>query len=122
MTDRKPNIVLILTDDHRFDTSGALDNPNIQTPDIDELVRRGRAFTQAGICFLEQYTATDPYLLYLSLLARPPRPAQHAPGITLRRQKRRKDKTCPFYAIRAGGAYFNHDHSHPHTGCGIGWE
>ena len=45
----KPNIVLLFTDDQRFDTIGALGNPQIRTPHMDALVRRGTAFTHACI-------------------------------------------------------------------------
>ncbi|MBT3295382.1 MAG: sulfatase-like hydrolase/transferase [Verrucomicrobia bacterium] len=45
----KPNIVFFFTDDQRFDTIGALGNSAIQTPNIDQLVARGTAFTHAHI-------------------------------------------------------------------------
>ena len=44
-----PNILLLLTDDQRFDTIAALGNPNINTPHFDKLVARGTSFTQAHI-------------------------------------------------------------------------
>lgn len=44
-----PNILLILTDDQRFDTIAALGNREIRTPRIDRLVERGFAFTNAYI-------------------------------------------------------------------------
>ena len=40
-----PNILLINTDDQRFDTIRALGNPEIQTPALDGLVRRGFVFS-----------------------------------------------------------------------------
>lgn len=43
----KPNFVVILTDDQRLDTVRALGNSEIQTPNMDRLVRRGVAFTHA---------------------------------------------------------------------------
>ncbi|MFP4443703.1 MAG: sulfatase-like hydrolase/transferase [Spirochaetia bacterium] len=46
---KKPNIVFILTDDQRFNTIGALGNPEIKTPVLDSLVSRGMSFTQAHI-------------------------------------------------------------------------
>lgn len=46
MTDH-PNILLIFTDQQRFDTIGALGNPVIRTPHLDRLVREGTAFTSA---------------------------------------------------------------------------
>ncbi|MEI6500251.1 MAG: sulfatase-like hydrolase/transferase, partial [Armatimonadota bacterium] len=44
---RRPNILLIFTDQQRYDTIGALGNPVIQTPAMDSLVREGVAFTSA---------------------------------------------------------------------------
>ena len=46
---KKPNIVFFFTDDQRFDTIAALGNREIKTPNMDRLVRRGTAFTQAHI-------------------------------------------------------------------------
>jgi len=46
---KKPNIVFFFTDDQRFDTIAALNNPAIHTPHIDALVKRGTAFTRAHI-------------------------------------------------------------------------
>ena len=45
----KPNILLILTDDQRFNTIHALGNPEIQTPNLDRLAAEGAAFTHAHI-------------------------------------------------------------------------
>ena len=45
----RPNVLLILTDDQRFDTIHALGNPDIITPNMDWLAARGAAFTQAHI-------------------------------------------------------------------------
>ena len=45
----KPNIVLIVTDDQRFDALGCAGNPIVQTPHMDALARRGVHFTQACI-------------------------------------------------------------------------
>ena len=44
---RHPNVVLIVSDDQRPDTIAALGNPIIRTPGLDDLVRRGVAFTSA---------------------------------------------------------------------------
>ena len=41
----RPNVLLINTDDQRFDTIRALGNPEIQTPALDSLVRRGFVFS-----------------------------------------------------------------------------
>jgi arylsulfatase A-like enzyme len=44
---RRPNVVLLLTDDQRFDTLHALGNPVCQTPHLDSLVRAGVTFPNA---------------------------------------------------------------------------
>ncbi|MFW6189184.1 MAG: sulfatase-like hydrolase/transferase [Planctomycetota bacterium] len=49
MSADRPNIVFFFTDDQRFDTIGALGNERVSTPNMDELVRRGTAFTHAHI-------------------------------------------------------------------------
>lgn len=46
----RPNILLIFADDQRADTIGAWGNPNISTPNIDSLVKRGFSFKQ-NYCF-----------------------------------------------------------------------
>ncbi len=45
----KPNIILIMTDQQRADTIGALGAPWMQTPNLDRLAREGTAFTN---CFV----------------------------------------------------------------------
>ncbi len=45
----KPNVVVIYTDDQRFDTIHALGNQEISTPNMDRLVRQGTSFTHAHI-------------------------------------------------------------------------
>ncbi len=47
--DKLPNIVLIMTDQQRADTIGALGSPWAQTPHLDALFRQGCAFTN---CFV----------------------------------------------------------------------
>ena len=53
MSDR-PNILWYCTDQQRFDTIGALGNPRVRTPVVDDLVAKGVAFThtycQSPIC------------------------------------------------------------------------
>jgi arylsulfatase A-like enzyme len=46
---RRPNILVFLTDDQRFDTICALGNQQVITPAMDALVRDGTAFTHAHI-------------------------------------------------------------------------
>jgi arylsulfatase A-like enzyme len=48
-TTRKPNILFLFTDDQRFDTIRALGNDQIATPNMDRLVARGTACTDAYI-------------------------------------------------------------------------
>ncbi len=44
---RRPNVLLIVSDDQRPDTVHALGNPVIRTPHLDRLVREGTAFLRA---------------------------------------------------------------------------
>ena len=46
---KKPNIVFFFTDDQRFDTIGGLNNPAVETPNLDRLIERGTAFNNAYI-------------------------------------------------------------------------
>ena len=45
----QPNIVFILTDDHRYDLLGATGNKLIQTPHLDKLASDGILFTNAHV-------------------------------------------------------------------------
>ncbi len=45
----KPNFLFLFTDDQRFNTLNALGNPEVHTPNMDRLVRRGVAFTHSCI-------------------------------------------------------------------------
>lgn len=51
---KKPNILLIYSDQHRFDSLGCHGHPQVQTPNLDRLARDGadfpHAFTPAPIC------------------------------------------------------------------------
>lgn len=49
MSERRPNIILIITDQQRYDTIGALGFPFMETPAIDRLVNEGTAFTRCYI-------------------------------------------------------------------------
>jgi choline-sulfatase len=44
---RKPNVLLLVTDQQRFDTIAAMGNSHMYTPSLDRLVARGVAFTNA---------------------------------------------------------------------------
>ncbi len=54
MNAKPPNILWICTDQQRYDTIGGLNNPQVQTPNIDKLAASGvafeRAFCQSPIC------------------------------------------------------------------------
>ena len=45
----RPNFLFLFTDDQRFDTIRALGNPEVHTPTMDRLARRGMVFTHAMI-------------------------------------------------------------------------
>lgn len=46
---QKPNIIFLLTDDHRRDALGAMGNPIIQTPNLDRLAGEGLLFRNAYV-------------------------------------------------------------------------
>ncbi len=48
---RKPNFIVILTDDQRFDAVRANGNQTIHTPNLDRLFRQGKRFTNAHVVF-----------------------------------------------------------------------
>ena len=54
MTDERPNILWICSDQQRYDTISALNNSQLSTPNIDRLVATGvafeRAYCQSPIC------------------------------------------------------------------------
>jgi arylsulfatase len=56
----KPNVLFVMTDQQRFDTIAALGNAITYTPNMDRLVRRGVAFTNAystcPVCVPARYT------------------------------------------------------------------
>ena len=49
MSQQKPNVLFLLTDDQSYNTIHALGNSEIQTPNMDRLVQRGMTFTNAHI-------------------------------------------------------------------------
>ena len=49
MADNRPNIVLIITDQQRYDTINALGFPYMDTPNLDRLVNEGTVFTNSFI-------------------------------------------------------------------------
>lgn len=46
---RRPNVLMLYTDDQRYDSIGALGTPVVQTPNIDALMARGTVFTNPYI-------------------------------------------------------------------------
>jgi len=46
---KRPNILILFTDDQRFSTLNALNNPEVRTPNMDRLMRQGTTFTHAFI-------------------------------------------------------------------------
>lgn len=46
---RQMNVVVLVSDDQRWDSLGATGNPHIQTPHLDRLARTGVHFTQARV-------------------------------------------------------------------------
>ena len=52
--DKKPNIIFILTDDHRWDALGFAGNTLIRTPEMDRMAKEGvyyeNAFVTTPIC------------------------------------------------------------------------
>jgi choline-sulfatase len=56
----RPNVLFVMTDQQRFDTIAALGNGVVLTPNMDRLVRRGVAFTNAystcPVCLPARYT------------------------------------------------------------------
>ena len=49
MSDARPNIILIITDQQRYDTIKALGFPYMETPNLDRLVEEGVTFTNCHI-------------------------------------------------------------------------
>ncbi|MBI4556093.1 MAG: sulfatase-like hydrolase/transferase [Candidatus Hydrogenedentes bacterium] len=49
MAAKRPNVLFLFSDDQRFDTIRALGNPEILTPNLDQLVQEGTTFTHAHI-------------------------------------------------------------------------
>ncbi|MEE8170047.1 MAG: sulfatase-like hydrolase/transferase [Phycisphaerae bacterium] len=46
---QRPNILIVLTDDHRADALGCADHPFIKTPHLDRLAREGAIFERAYV-------------------------------------------------------------------------
>ena len=81
---RKPNFLILLTDDHGTDDAGCYGNPAVRTPNLDKLAAQGlrftRAFTPTAMC------APSRSALYTGLFPRRngahPNHSKVRPGIT----------------------------------------
>lgn len=87
--DARPNILWICTDQQRYDTIGALNNPHVSTPNIDRLVREGVAFNyaycQSPICTPSRasfLTGMYPAIVRLTRNGNDDFPAGHPPLVT----------------------------------------
>jgi arylsulfatase len=47
----RPNVLIVYTDQHRFDCLGCCGNPDVRTPNIDRLATEGVRFSHAFTCF-----------------------------------------------------------------------
>jgi len=58
--DKRPNIVFLLSDDHRFDAMGCMGNNQIKTPNLDRLAAKGivfeRYYNTTAICMASRAT------------------------------------------------------------------
>jgi len=52
--EKRPNVILVLTDDHRFDAMGFMGHPFLETPHMDRMAREGvhlaNAFVTTSLC------------------------------------------------------------------------
>jgi len=50
----KPNVLFVMTDQHRYECLGFHDHPIVKTPNLDRLAQKGvdfrRAYSQSAIC------------------------------------------------------------------------
>lgn len=58
--DARPNLVVIVSDDHRADHLGYFNHPEIQTPNLDALARRGTVLREAYVLAAEQGSVCMP--------------------------------------------------------------
>ena len=84
-----PNVLWICTDQQRYDTIGALNNPHVSTPNIDRLVAEGVAFDlaycQSPICTPSRssfLTGMYPSILHWARNGNQSAPADHPPLVT----------------------------------------
>ena len=59
-TDKKPNIIFFLSDDHRWDRLGSAGHPFLKTPTLDHLAKKGvrfsNMFVTTSICAASRAT------------------------------------------------------------------
>jgi arylsulfatase len=86
-----PNILWICTDQQRYDTIGALNNPHVSTPNIDRLLSEGVAFDyaycQSPICTPSRasfLTGMYPSILHVTRNGNGSFPVEHPPLVTRR--------------------------------------
>ncbi|ESP86989.1 sulfatase family protein [Candidatus Halobonum tyrrellensis] len=82
MSSRRPNVLFVMTDQQRFDTVGALGYDHVDTPNLDRLVDRGvactNAYSSAPVCVPARHnvrTGCDPTTT--GYLGNDKRPADH---------------------------------------------
>jgi succinylarginine dihydrolase len=68
--DTRPNIILIITDQQRYDTIRALGFPYMDTPVLDRLTQEGVAFTNAFVT-ASFWLSNGPCTIRLSSLEAP---------------------------------------------------
>lgn len=88
----RPNLVVLLVDDMRFDDFGAAGNPVVQTPNIDRLAAEGARFTQAfattPLCSPSRASLlTGRYTRHHGILDNTLRPSHDLPIFPLRLQQ-----------------------------------
>lgn len=67
--DTRPNFLVLMTDQHRFDALSCRGHPHVKTPNLDRLVSRSvdfrAAYTQAPVCAPARYSlATGEYVAH----------------------------------------------------------
>lgn len=77
-SERRPNVLFIMTDQHRFDAISALGNRDIYTPNLDRLAARGvvfrNAYSTCPVCVPARYTirtGCDPHTTRIFSNAKP---------------------------------------------------
>jgi len=64
----RPNIIFLLTDDHRWDALAVMGNNIIQTPNLDRIARQGvffrNAYVTTAICAVSRASILTGYALF----------------------------------------------------------